>query len=288
MSNLEKAKQKYNEIDIPQDLDATVRNSIQSGRGKHKLSKHHIKQWGIAVAAAVALFVGSVNISPTFAKTLAAVPALQSIIEVITVQDLDLEKDSSSIHLNTPSISGLENKELEEALNTKYLAENKALYEKFIEETGTDSLGNVNIATDYEIVTNTDDILSITRYESVAYGSSFLSMRTDNIDKKNEVLITLPSLFKDDSYIETISTYLIEEMRKQMEKDNSIVYWIASEEEPGFEQIRQDQNFSITEDHKLTISFDKYEIAPGASGAITFEIPTEIIEEELVSNYYIK
>lgn len=287
MSEFEKAKQKYRETPIPEELDSLVRRSIQIATQKPK-RKNRMKQWGIGIAAASVLFIGSVNLSPALAQSLASVPALQSLIEVISVQDLELEKDDSSIRLNTPSVSGLENKDLEEALNTKYLEENLALYEQFLQETGTDSQGNVNIATDFKVLTNTENILSITRYQSVAYGSSQVIMRTDNIDKQNEILITLPSLFKDDSYMKTISDYIKGEMQRQMEMDDEIVYWIASEEEAGFEQIRPDQNFSITEDHKLTISFDKYEVAPGSSGIVTFEIPTEIIEKHLVSDYYIR
>jgi len=287
MKSLDKAKQTYLETPIPPELNDMVHKSIQTAKQKPR-RKNRIKHWGIGIAAASALFIGSVNISPALAQSLAAVPALHTLIEVITVQDLKLEKENSSIQITTPNVSGLENKELEEMLNTKYIAENQTLYDKFIQETGTDSQGNVNISTDFQVLTNTEDILSITRYQSIAYGSSQLIMRTDNIDKKHEILITLPSLFKDDSYIETISAYIIGEMQKQMEMDNQIVYWIASEEEVGFEQIRLDQNFFITENHKLTISFDKYEVAPGSAGIVSFEIPTEIIEDQLVSDYYIK
>ena len=94
--------------------------------------------------------------------------------------------------------------------------------------------------------------------------------------------------FKDNGYIDAISNYIKDEMAKEMEADETIMYWVASEEEIGFESIRPDQTFSITADHKLTISFDKYEVAPGSMGVITFEIPTDIIKEELISDYYIK
>lgn len=77
-------------------------------------------------------------------------------------------------------------------------------------------------------------------------------------------------------------------MSKEMKADETIVYWIATEEEVDFESIRQDQTFSITADHKLTIFFDKYAVAPGSMGVITFEIPIDIIKEELISDYYIK
>lgn len=55
-----------------------------------------------------------------------------------------------------------------------------------------------------------------------------------------------------------------------------------------FETIKEDQNFYITEQGKLVIAFDKYEVAPGYMGLVEFEIPTELLSDVLVSNEYIK
>ena len=43
----------------------------------------------IGVAAAAALFIGSINVSPTFAKSMVNVAYLGSIVEVFTVQKSD-------------------------------------------------------------------------------------------------------------------------------------------------------------------------------------------------------
>lgn len=289
MKNLQNAKRKYEEIEIPSELNNVVKNSLKQAKRKQR----PFKQWGIDLVAAAALFVTSVNVSPALAQSLSTVPMLGSIIHVVTIQEIQIAEDSYNADLQTPNVTGLENKELENMLNEKYIAENEALYEDFqkemeaLKEAGG---GHLGVASTYEIVTDTDDILSISRYEVNVVGSSSTTMRTDTIDKKNQILITLPSLFKDDGYIEAISAYIKEEMTRQMADDPDKVYWIASEEEIeglGFEAIRPDQTFSITADHKLTISFDKYEIAPGYMGVITFEIPTEVMEPHLTSSYYI-
>lgn len=288
MKKLQDAKKKYEEIEIPNELKNIVANSIQQAKSKQKKP---IKQWGIGLVAAAALFVASVNVSPALAQSLSTVPLLSSIVQVVTFQEIQVAEDTYNADLKTPNVTGLGNQELEDMLNEKYIKENEALYEGFqkemeaLEEAGG---GHLGVTSTYEIVTDTDDILSISRYEVNTVGSSSTIMRTDTIDKKNQILITLPSLFKDDAYIEAISTYIKEEMASQMAADENVMYWIASEEEIGFEAIRPDQTFSITADHKLTISFDKYEVAPGSSGIITFEIPTEVIREYLISDYYIK
>ena len=290
MSKLHDSKKQYDNIEIPTELKHVVKDTIRESKGKRKKSMP-FKKWGIGMVAAAAIFVASVNVSPALAQTLSSVPLLGSIVQVVTVQEIQVSEDTYNADIKTPNVTGLENEELENILNEKYIAENEALYESFLiemealKEAGG---GHLGVASTYEVVTDTEEILSISRYEVNLVGSSSTTLRTDTIDKKNEVLITLPSLFKDDAYIEVISSYIKEEMIRQMESDESIVYWIASEEEIGFEAIRPDQTFSITADHKLTISFDKYEVAPGSMGLVTFEIPTDVIQESLVSNVYIK
>ncbi|TQR21544.1 anti-sigma-V factor rsiV [Psychrobacillus vulpis] len=292
MKRLKNAKKQYDDIEIPSELQSVVEKSIQEARRKH-IKNAPFKKWGIGVAAAASLFIASVNVSPALAQSLSSVPVLGSIVQVVTIQEIKIAEDSYNADLKIPSVTGLDNKELENRLNEKYTAENKALYEDFqkdmeaLKEAGG---GHLGVASTYEVVTDTEDILSISRYEVNTVGSSSTTMRTDTIDKKNQILITLPSLFKDDAYIEAISTYLKDEMAKQMANDSDKTYWIDDKEEIGFEfeAIRPDQTFSITADHKLTISFDKYEVAPGYMGVVTFEIPTEVIAEHLISNYYIK
>lgn len=292
MTKLNNSKKQYDNTEIPSELKEVVNSSIREAK-KNRKKNRAFKQWGIGVAAAAALFVTSVNVNPTLAQSLSNVPVLGSIVQVVTIQEIQFAEDTYNADIKTPNVTGLENKELEKMLNEKYVAENEALYESFQEDIKSleeEGGGHFGVASSYEVITDTEDILSISRYEVNTVGSSSTTMRTDTIDKKNEILITLPSLFKDDSYIETISTYLKEEMKKQMAEDPDKTYWLDAEEEIGFEfeAIRPDQTFSITADHKLTISFDKYEVAPGYMGVVTFEIPTEVIASHLVSDYYIK
>ncbi|MEK4487523.1 DUF3298 domain-containing protein [Psychrobacillus sp. FSL H8-0484] len=292
MKRLKNAKKQYDDIEIPSELQSVVEKSIQEARRKH-IKNAPFKQWGIGVAAAASLFIASVNVSPALAQSLSSVPVLGSIVQVVTIQEIKIAEDSYNADLKIPSVTGLDNKELENRLNEKYTAENEALYKDFqkdMEELKEAGGGHLGVASTYEVVTDTEDILSISRYEVNTVGSSSTTMRTDTIDKKNEILITLPSLFKDDAYIEAISTYLKDDMAKQMANDSDKTYWIDDKEGIGFEfeAIRPDQTFSITKDHKLTISFDKYEVAPGYMGVVTFEIPTEVIKSHLISDYYIK
>jgi hypothetical protein len=189
----------------------------------------------------------------------------------------------------------MENKDLELGLNQKYLSENKALYEKFqseIEQLKKQGGGHLGLDTNYEVKTDNDRIFSIGRYVVETSGSSSEEVAFDTIDKVNQILITLPMLFKDEQYIERISQNIKEQMIAQMKADPDIVYWIPENGDEVstdmFTSISKDQSFYINDDGKLVIVFNKYDIAPGSMGSVEFVIPTEVIAGDLVSQKYIQ
>ena len=79
-------------------------------------------------------------------------------------------------------------------------------------------------------------------------------------------------------------------MVEQHNEDENKFYWVEGIENEStelFEKISINQSFYISSNGKLIISFDKYEVAPGYMGVVEFEIPTEILENILVSSEYI-
>ena len=291
MSKMDKLKKDYEDIDIPEELDSIVKASIQEAKRKRIKKRPVFRNSFIGVAAAAAIFIGSINVSPAFAKSMVNVPILGSIVEVFTVQQLTVDEGTYQADVSTPGITGLEDEELQATLNEKYAVENKELFEKFekeIAELKEAGGGHLGVDAGYEVLTDNDRILSIMRYQVNTVASSSTTMSYDTIDKIDNVLITLPSLFKDDSYIEAINAYIAEEMERQMAADEMISYFTDNEYGEGFTTIKPDQNFYITDDQKLVLSFDKYEVAPGYMGVVTFEIPTDIVKDLLVSDVYIR
>lgn len=290
---IEELKKDYMNTPIPEELDFIVRKALKNG-GIKIMKKNNKYKW-ISIAASVAvIFTASINISPTFADALSEVPVIKGLVKVLTFREYKVDEDNYNANIKIPAIEGLENKDLENKLNEKYLKENKELYENFvaeIEDLRANGGGHLGVDSGYEIKADNDRILSIGRYLVNTAASSSTEYRFDTIDKKNQVLITLPSLFKDDSYVDVLSSSIIEQMKEQMKADEGKIYWIEGylEEDPTevFEKISPDQNFYITEENKLVISFDKYDVAPGYMGVVEFEIPTDVISDILVSDEYI-
>jgi len=294
--NLEQLKQEHINTQIPEELDFLVRKAIKNGRKnmKRKNNIKKIKVTSASVAASIVLLTAGVNSSPVLASTLSKVPVVGGIVKVLTFREYKIDEDTYNADIKVPEVQGLENKELENSLNEKYLNEGKELYDAFMKDMKDlekDGGGHLGIDHGYEIKTDTDKILSIGRFVVNTAASSSTTIKYDTIDKEKQILITLPSLFKDNTYVDIISENIKSQMKEQMKSDENKAYWVEGLDEElvdPFEKISNEQSFYITSEGKLVISFDKYEVAPGYMGNPEFVIPTEAISDILVSNEYIK
>ena len=79
--------------------------------------------------------------------------------------------------------------------------------------------------------------------------------------------VTLADFFGKD-YVEAVNTDIREQIAQR--KEAGEVFW--TEEEGGFSGITEDAKFYVNEAGNPVIAFEKYEIAPGSSGEIEFEI----------------
>ncbi|SKB72015.1 Protein of unknown function [Acetoanaerobium noterae] len=285
-------RNEYENIEIPDELEFLVRTTIKEQEKKMK-RKNIINKSVIAAAVAGVVFVGSINLSSEISYALSEVPVLGSIVRVLTFKTFELKDNNFDAELKTPAIEGLDSN-LEAMLNEKYLDENQKLYDDFMKE--IDELkkadmeeAHMGIASGYEVKTDTDKLLVIGRYVVNTAGSSSTTIKYDTIDKQNKVLITLPSLFKDEAYIDIISENIKAQMKEQMKDENNI-YWLEDEMmgDENFSKIDKNQSFYITKDNQLVIAFDKYEVAPGYMGNPEFIIPSELLKDVLVSDEYIK
>jgi hypothetical protein len=292
---LNQMKEDYMGVQIPDELEFRVKSTIKQARKdmKRKEKQGMIKKASIAVAASVTLITVGLNASPALANSLSDIPIVGGIVQVLTFREYKVDEATYNADIKIPEIHGLENEELQKSLNEKYLIESKELYEQFMEDVKElEEIGGGHLGIDngYIVKTDTDKILSIGRYVVNTAASSSTIFQYDTIDKEKQILITLPSLFKDDSYIDIISDNIKSQMKEQMKLDENKIYWVEGEESDSevFEKISKDQSFYINPEGKLVIAFDKYEVAPGYMGTPEFIIPTEILSTILVGDEYIK
>ncbi|MEK4852251.1 DUF3298 domain-containing protein [Paenibacillus sp. FSL H7-0756] len=289
---MEKLKQDYMNVPIPAELDTLVTQSLLPAPRRRR----SIKWFLGSAAAAVALFVSGVNISPTFAQSMSELPAVSALVKLVTFTEYRAEGDGYHADVKVPAITNMPDKKLQDMLNEKYIAEDQKLYKEFmaeIDQLKDKGRPNKGIDSGYEIVTDTDQLLTIRRWVVQTAASAYETIQYDTIDKKNQVLLNLPSLFKDESYVSVISENIKEQMREQMKTDTDFKrYWIKGENEDlpasGFDSISKTQSFYINGDGNLVISFNEYDVAPGFMGPVQFVIPTDVIRSQLVSQQYVK
>ncbi len=115
----------------------------------------------------------------------------------------------------------------------------------------------------YDVKMNTRKVLSVLHYSYMyvggAHGNHFIT--TQNFNMQTGELLTLADLFTDDDYLEQLN----DQVRKQLLFRYNDLIW--------FKGINDNtQNFLVSREG-LFLVYPPYEIAPYASGTLTFFIP---------------
>lgn len=283
MKNIEKLKDQYNHIETPIELDSIINEAIEK---KPNFLSMYLSKTGIAAAIVVVMFISAVNISPTFAQDISHIPVVGSIVKLVNFKTYTAKKGNMEANINVAKVEGLSNKETENQLNSKFIEEGQKEYSNFLKE--MEQLkgdAHKSVETSYEVKTDNDSVYSIVYSKYETAGSSDIQYKAYTIDKRNQAVVTLNSLFKDNSYIDVISNNIKEQMRKEMKADNNKIYFIDNTDDTvdNFDKIKADQTFYINNDGKIVILFNKYEVAAGYMGAPEFVIPTEVVSNILLN-----
>ena len=275
---IDKLKENYNNIKIPARLNDVVNDAI------NKKSNHKIQTKWLVTAASICAVVGAININPVFADNLEQIPVIGNLVKIVNFSNYQIKDNGYEASIKVPKIEGLDNKELEYKLNKEFEENGKKLYSQYLEEVKglkeSNESGHKSAESWYEVKTDNDNILSLVIYEYEAEGSSNTTRRFYNIDKKNQTVLTLEGMFKNDDYINVISENIKQQMAEQMKRDKNKIYWLNDKEDrnSNFKSIKRDQGFYINKSGELVICFDKYEVGPGAMGLVEFTIPKDIIK----------
>ena len=288
MSILKKAKKAYNSIEIPQELDHVVSRAIH----KNKLQKGNnfriwIKGATATLATTFALFVVLLNTNESFAKAMEEVPVIGSLAEVFTVREYKEENDTDLIEAKIPAIKNTGNEDLEDRINYEISSKiNEVLdearmraeeYKEAVLATGgtMEDYIPTKINVDYKITYQDDNIISFVITKSESSASAYQEQYFYNVDIENGKELNLRDVLGED-YKEIVDEEVKKQIKERMEENKDNSYF--TEEEGGFSGIEDEyQDFYIDENKKVTVVFQKYEIAPGYMGIQSFEIPNEIL-----------
>lgn len=236
-----------------------------------------------AAAAVCILFTAALNTSPVFAKEAGQLPVIGGLARILTFRSYETEKDNIAVSVEIPTIEMIAedtgitvdeiNREILDRCN-QYADDAVLRAEEyrtaFLETGGTQeewAEHNIKITVDYEIKQHNNDYLSFVVRGTENWTSAYSESKYYNLDLRTGEMVTLKDMLGSD-YLELANESIKEQIAERQKAGEKFF----TEEEGGFAGISEDAKFYINENNRPVIVFEKYEITPGSSGEIEFEI----------------
>ncbi|WP_289284964.1 DUF3298 and DUF4163 domain-containing protein [Parablautia intestinalis] len=292
MGKLEGMKQRYDQITIPEELNIRIQQEIQRSRKQQeevrkdagsRRFRRIIRSMEAMAAAACILFTAALNTSPVFAKEAGELPVIGGLARILTFRFYETEKDDIAVSVEIPTIdiiaedTGIRVDAINQEILTRcnQYAEDAVLRAEeyrtaFLETGGTPeewAEHHIQISVGYEIKQQGNDYLSFVVRGTENWTNAYSESRYYNLDLNTGKAVTLKDMLGGD-YMEIADKSIREQIA---ERQNAGETFFAAEE-GGFTGITEDVKFYINENNRPVIVFEKYEIAPGSSGEVEFEI----------------
>lgn len=288
MSRLADRKQDYDNIKIPEELHRRVEQEIEKSRAREKViqlnrRKRWIRNTAAAAAAVCVVFTTALNTSTAFAEETAQLPVIGTLARVLTFRNYEAEKDGIGIVVEVPTIDMIQTEtgiQVDEVNRQIYdlcrqyadeAVKRAEEYRKaFLDTGGTEEeweAHKIQINVGYEIKSQTDQYLSFIVRGTENWSTAYSESRYYNIDVNTGKMASLADFLGKD-YIAAAN----ESIRRQIDERREAGEAFWTEEEGGFSGITEDAKFYVNEAGNPVIVFERYEIAPGSSGEIEFEI----------------
>lgn len=294
--DLRNAKNIYDNIIIPDELDKRLRNEVK--RMKRKDKYKYMKYSGVAVAALLLCFTAGLNCSQSFAMGMSEIPVIGSVAKVLTIRSYEEKDDIITTKVDVPKIEVADaTKEVENAI-TDVNAEIDALVneftaqkqleaeeykEAFLSTGGTEeewAERAIDINVNYDVKFQDETKLSLL-VDSWMSSVNFQEERhIYNIDLSTGKELTLVDLLGENAYEYATANVKQQMTDKVAEDPDGLIYWGINDSSDemddieGFEfpGVNEETPFYINENGNVVISYDKYVAGPGYMGIQDFEI----------------
>lgn len=269
------AKEQYDAVPVPPELNDRVRQGIRSGRSARRRTRG-LRSLGTA-AACFALVFACLNLSPAIAHAAADLPVVGGLFEVLTIRNYVDTDGDRTVSVTQPGLSGTAfaqqiNDEIQVRVEEKIAEGEERIAqerEAFFATGGTEedwAKRNNEVHVDYDIRYQSDSRVSFVVNAYVATAVVAQEQYFYNLDVSQDRELTLQDLLGEDW--EAICD---ESIRTQMAAaEDPRVFFL--EDQGGFSGVDDTTGFYINAAGNPVIVFPKYAIAIGAMGAVEFEI----------------
>lgn len=293
MNQMDHAKKRYDETPIPEELNGRILGAIEefeekkaaSSQNNIGIGKRRYYKWGLGTAAAFFLtFTAALNINTAFAEEVHQLPVVGAIARILTVSSYKKTVGDEKVSVEVPGVEFIQNdtqglsKQINEEIQeicSRYADESleraQDYKQAFLDTGGTEAEWaehKIEIKVWYEIKAQSDDYLSFVVRGTESWTSAYSQEKYYNIDLKSGKLLSLGDVLGED-YTNKANDSINSQIE---EKSKEIGIPFFTPEEGGFESISDETKFYMKDNGNPVIVFDKYEIAPGAAGAVEFEI----------------
>lgn len=284
MKRMEEAKKRYDSTPVPEELSERIQTEIQRAETKRRKKRKRAALWKksfAAAAAAAAVFVAALNVNTAFAEGAARLPGIGEVARVFTFRSYQKTSDDLSVSVDIPGVDKIaeDTGEMESKVNEEiyFLCQEYAEeaqeraeeYKKaFLETGGTQEeweAHNIEIKVWYEVKSRTENYLSVAIMGTESWSSAYSETKYYNFDRRTGGYARLSDFLGED-YAETAEKEILRQIGER-EKETGIDFW-----EEDLPAITDKTAFYVNAAENPVILFEKYEIAPGAAGAQSFEI----------------
>lgn len=285
MKKLEKAKEVYEAIKVPNELNYVVNKAILDKKKKEKSVLIYVKYAVTTVACTFLTFIFMLNVNSSFATNISEIPIIGDMAKVFTIKEVNEEDKTKLINAKIPALENTGNTELEKRINYEIMlkmneileeAEKRAAeYKEAVIETGGNEYDYqpINIQIDYKVGYSNDKVVSFMISKSETLANAYTEIYFYNVDIETGKKLNLRDVLGNE-YKQIVDATIYKEIEERSKNPDNI-YFTA--DEGGFEGIENEyQDFYINSDGKVVIVFEKYKIAPGYMGTQEFVIDKQI------------
>ena len=294
MKNLKDAKEIYDHIVVPEELDARLRKTLEQAPKPSKTVNKvvNFRKWTAVAAALLLCFTVGLNTSESFAMEMSKLPIVGTFAKVLTIRAYKSTEGNTTTSVEIPEVEvASEDEEVKNAItdiNAKinalveeYTAQKYAEIEEgkelFLESGETEEAWNeraIDVNVNYEVKYQGETKLSLLIDSWISWFNFEEERKFYNIDLTTGKELTLIDLLGEDAY--AYAEGIVLEKMNEMIAEDSEMYTFWGVNDDGMDEfvgVNAQTPFYIKDEETVVISYNKYDVAPGYLGIIEFEIP---------------
>lgn len=294
MKNLKDAKEIYDHIVVPEELDARLRKTLEQAPKPSKTVNKvvNFRKWTAVAAALLLCFTVGLNTSESFAMEMSKLPIVGTVAKVLTIRAYKSTEGNTTTSVEIPEVEvASEDEEVKNAItdiNAKinalveeYTAQKYAEIEEgkelFLESGETEEAWNeraIDVTVNYEVKYQGETKLSLLIDSWISWFNFEEERKFYNIDLTTGKELTLIDLLGEDAY--AYAEGIVLEKMNEMIAEDSEMYTFWGVNDDGMDEfvgVNAQTPFYIKDEETVVISYNKYDVAPGYLGIIEFEIP---------------